>query len=99
MPTKTAPRRKTEAKMPNNAFKDRQATQEFEKRAKDLLKKALTEKGLTHGALVEALQRTGYPPIKETAMTMRISRGGFSAAFLLQCLDAMGLELVAKPKR
>jgi hypothetical protein len=98
MRTKTASR-KAEAKMPNNAFKERALTQEFEGQAKDLLKKALADKKMTHGALVQALKETGYPPIKETAMTMRISRGGFSAAFLLQCLDAMGLELAIKPKR
>jgi Domain of unknown function (DUF6471) len=36
--------------------------------------------------------------IKEQAITNKISRGGFSAALLLQCMNVMGLELVAKPK-
>lgn len=98
MPAKTATR-KAEAKMPNNAFKDREATQHFEDEAKALLKAALAERQMTHGALVEALTKKGYPPIKEMALTMRISRGGFSAAFLLQALDAMGLELEVKRKR
>ncbi|MDZ4761225.1 MAG: DUF6471 domain-containing protein [Alphaproteobacteria bacterium] len=96
LPVKIARRKSA---VPLNAFKERAATVEFEERAKVLLKKALAEKGLTHGALVAALTGLGLPEIKEQAMTNKISRGGFSAAFLLQCMDAMGLELAAKPKR
>ena len=99
MPVKTAPKRKPPPKAPANAFKERESTVLFEDRAKALLKKALTEQGMTHGALVEALTTLGMPAIKEQAMTNKISRGGFSAAFLLQCMDVMGLELIAKPKR
>ena len=98
MPAKTATR-KAEAKLPNNAFKERAATAVFESEAKALIKEALGLKKMTHAALVDALTAKGYPPIKEMAMTVRISRGGFSAAFLIQCLDAMGLKLEIKPKR
>lgn len=97
--TKTAPKRKVAPKAPANAFKERAATVEFEDKAKELLKKALAERQMTHGGLIDALTSLGVPPIKEQAMTNKISRGGFSAAFLLQCIDAMGLELVARNKR
>lgn len=99
MATKTAPKRKSAPKAPANAFKERAATVEFEAKAKELLKKALAERQMTHGGLIDALTSLGLPPIKEQAMTNKISRGGFSAAFLLQCIDAMGLELVARNKR
>ena len=99
MATKTAPKRKAAPKAPANAFKERAATVAFEEKAKELLKKALAERQMTHGGLIDALTSLGVPPIKEQAMTNKISRGGFSAAFLLQCIDAMGLELVARNKR
>lgn len=85
-------------KLPHNAFKERAATIKFEAEAKDLLKAALHERGVTHGALSEALAGIGID-IGEAAITNKISRGGFSAAFLLQCMDVMGLKLATKPKR
>ncbi len=85
-------------KPPANAFKERAVTVEYEDKARKLLKDALVKEGWTHGQLSEALAEIGVP-ISNVAITNKISRGGYSAAFLLQCMDVLGLELVAKPKR
>jgi hypothetical protein len=55
------------------------------------LKGALKRRGLTYAQLVEKLAALG---IEETErnLTNKISRGGFSAAFFLQCLDALAVS-------
>jgi len=62
---------------------------EWESRAKNLLKAELKRRGMGYGDLV---RRLGEMQIHETErnLTNKISRGGFSAAFLLQCLSAAG---------
>lgn len=67
------------------------ATVEFEARAKRLLKAELKRKGVTYAALAEKLRAVG---VHETDRNLsnKISRGGFSAAFLIQCLDAIGVQ-------
>jgi hypothetical protein len=60
----------------------------YEERAKNLLKAELKRRGYTYAKLAEALAEIG---VNETERNLnnKISRGGFSAAFLLQCLDAI----------
>ncbi|MCY1128371.1 DUF6471 domain-containing protein [Frigidibacter sp. RF13] len=62
---------------------------EYEELAKNLLKGELKRRGVTYGQLAEKLAAMG---IHETERNLnnKISRGGFSAAFLLQCLKAIG---------
>lgn len=69
--------------------KDSPATVEYEMRAKNLLKGELKRKGVTYAQLAEKLAGMD---IHETERNLnnKISRGGFSAAFLLQCLTAIG---------
>lgn len=71
------------------SWKDNPATVEFEEKAKNLLKGELKRKGVTYAQLAEKLGAMG---IQETErnLTNKISRGGFTAAFLLQCLEAIG---------
>lgn len=73
------------------AAKDDPQTVEFETRAKNLLKGELKRKGVTYAQLAEKLAAMD---IHETERNLnnKISRGGFSAAFLLQCLTAIGVE-------
>ena len=75
--------------MPKNAFKNNALTQEYEAKAKNLLKGELKRRGLTYAQLVEKLSAIG---VQETERNLanKISRGGFSGAFLIQCLDAIG---------
>ncbi|RWP19280.1 MAG: hypothetical protein EOR00_09245 [Mesorhizobium sp.] len=65
------------------------ATVEYETRAKNLLKAELKRKGVTYAQLAEKLAAMG---IHETERNLnnKISRGGFTAAFLIQCLVAIG---------
>ncbi|MER8646122.1 DUF6471 domain-containing protein [Mesorhizobium sp. M0802] len=71
------------------AGKDDPQTVEYETKAKNLLKSELKRKGVTYAQLAEKLATMD---IHETERNLnnKISRGGFSAAFLLQCLDAIG---------
>lgn len=73
------------------AAKNDPQTVEFEARAKNLLKAELKRKGVTYAQLAEKLAAMD---IHETERNLnnKISRGGFSAAFLLQCLSAIGSQ-------
>ena len=64
-------------------------TVEFETRAKNLLKGELKRRGITYAGLAERLGKIGVTE-NERNLNNKISRGGFSAAFLLQCLEAVG---------
>ena len=75
--------------MPKNEWKNSPSTQEYEAKAKNLLKGELKRRGLTYAQLVERLAVIGVQET-ERNLTNKISRGGFTAAFLLQCFDAMG---------
>lgn len=75
--------------MASNAYKDSPVTREYEERAKNLLKAELKRRGLSYRELAENLAAIGVGET-ERNLNNKISRGGFSAAFLLQCLDAIG---------
>ncbi len=64
-------------------------TVEFETRAKNLLKGELKRRGITYAGLAEKLAAIGITE-NERNLNNKISRGGFTAAFLLQCLTAVG---------
>ena len=66
-----------------------EATILFETRAKNLLKGELKRRGITYAMLAEKLAAIGVSE-NERNLNNKISRGGFSAAFLLQCLEAIG---------
>lgn len=66
-------------------------TVEYEARAKNLLKAELKRKGVTYAQLAEKLGEVGITE-NERNLNNKISRGGFSAAFLLQCLAAIGVS-------
>jgi hypothetical protein len=48
-------------------------------------------RGLTYAQLVEKLAAIGVNET-ERNLTNKISRGGFTAAFLVQCLEAIGCQ-------
>ena len=62
---------------------------EWESKAANLLKAELKRKGVTYAQLVEKLAGIGIEE-KEANIRNKLSRGKFSAAFLLQCLEAIG---------
>lgn len=63
-------------------------TVEYETRAKNLLKGELKRRGITYAQLAERLAKIGVQE-NERNLNNKISRGGFSAAFLLQCMAAI----------
>lgn len=64
---------------------------EYETRAKNLLKGELKRKGVTYAQLSEKLAVLGVTET-ERNLNNKIRRGGFTAAFLLQCLEAIGVD-------
>lgn len=66
---------------------------EYETRAKNLLKGELKRRGITYAQLAERLAELGVQE-NERNLNNKISRGGFSAAFLLECLDATGVDVL-----
>lgn len=63
-------------------------TVEYETRAKNLLKGELKRRGITYAGLAEKLAAIGITE-NERNLNNKISRGGFTAAFLLQCLTVI----------
>lgn len=62
---------------------------DWELMAANLLKAELKRKGVTYAQLVEKLASMGIEE-KEVNVRNKLSRGKFTAAFLLQCLTAIG---------
>ena len=65
------------------------ANVEYEEKAKNVLKGELKRKGVTYAQLAEKLTAIGVTET-ERNLNNKVSRGGFSAAFLLQCLEVIG---------
>lgn len=64
---------------------------EWEKQAANLLKSELKRKGVTYAQLVEKLAAIGINE-REVNVANKLSRGKFSAAFMLACLRAIETE-------
>jgi hypothetical protein len=65
------------------------AEKEWEDKVKRLLKAELTRKGVTYAQLVGKLAEIGVMD-SEPNIRNKISRGKFTAVFLIQCLQAIG---------
>lgn len=79
--------------MPVNEWKVNPITQAFEAKVKNLLKGELKRRGVTYAQLAAKLGEIG---VQETERNLnnKISRGGFTAAFLIECLEAIGCRTV-----
>lgn len=67
---------------------------DWEKRVQTLLKVELTKRNLTYKQLSEKLAEIGVSE-SEPNIRNKLSRGSFSAVFLIQCLEAIGADLVS----
>lgn len=67
------------------------ADSELNAEVKGMLKAEMKRRGLTYQDLVTRLAEVG---VQETEANLRnkVSRGGFSAAFFIQCLRAIGVQ-------
>lgn len=62
---------------------------DYESKAKNLLKGELKRRGITYAQLAERLAERGVDE-NERNLNNKISRGGFSAAFMILCLESIG---------
>lgn len=60
-------------------------------RAKNLLKAELSRRDITYNELALKLAAVGVT-MPSSSVRNRLSRGAFSAAFMLQCLQAIGVK-------
>jgi hypothetical protein len=63
--------------------------EDWQERAKGLLKSELAKKGIGYKGLAMKLQDLGIEE-SDRNIANKVSRGGFSAVFLMQCLTAIG---------
>jgi len=64
---------------------------DWEARVANMLKAELKRKGVTYAQLVEKLGEIGVDE-KEVNIRNKLARGKFSAAFMVQCLEAIGCD-------
>lgn len=67
------------------------ADTEWEAKVKGMLKGELKRRNVSYGQLVEKLAAIGVVD-SEPNIRNKLSRGKFTAVFLLQCLEAIGVE-------
>jgi hypothetical protein len=79
------------------ARKDVPINAEYEEKAKALLRYAMAQKGIGIDELARRLNAMGVE-ISSGGLANKISRGGFGSAFLLQCMEALEVNLVALPR-
>jgi hypothetical protein len=64
---------------------------DWQGQAKQIIRSELKRRNLSYADLAEKLTAIG---VKETSLNVnnKIARGGFSAAFFLQCMEAIGVN-------
>jgi hypothetical protein len=71
----------------------KKSTRDWAEDAKGLLKGELKRRHVGYRELAEKLTAMGIPET-ERNIANKISRGGFTAAFFLQCLSAIGCSVL-----
>ena len=66
----------------------------YEARAKNILKSELKRRGITYAQLAERLKERGAHE-NERNLANKISRGSFTAAFFMMCMDVIGVRQVS----
>ena len=64
---------------------------DWNEKAANLLKSELKRHGVTYAELVKKLAKIGIAE-KEVNVRNKLSRGSFTAAYFLQCLEAVGVR-------
>jgi hypothetical protein len=67
---------------------------QWEEKAANILKAELKRRGVTYAQLVEKLEALGVSE-NEANVKNKLSRGKFTAAFMLQCLSAIGCSTLS----
>jgi len=66
---------------------------DWEEKAKGILRAEMARNSVTYAQLVEKLAEKGIED-NERNLRNKVSRGKFTAGFLLQCLSALGVRSV-----
>lgn len=66
---------------------------DYNKLVKNILKAELKRRGVSYRELADRLAQIGVHE-NERNIANKISRGGFSAAFFVQCLDVIGCSRI-----
>lgn len=69
----------------------------WEELAKNTLRGAMMSKGVSYAVLAERLAAIGVED-NELNLRNKVSRGRFTAVFLMQCLHVLGAEWIHLPK-
>ena len=67
--------------------------EEWQDRVKGLLKAELKKKGVSYRDLADKMTAMGIPE-SERNISNKLSRGSFTAVFMVQCLTAIGAHVV-----
>lgn len=68
----------------------------WEELAKNILRAAMMQRGVSYAALAERLEAIGVDD-NELNLRNKVSRGRFTAVFLMQCLKALDAEWIHIP--
>ena len=74
--------------------KDSEVVENYETKAKNILKAELKRRGISYGQLADRLTALGTPE-NERNLANKISRGSFTAAFFMMCMDAIGAQNIS----
>ena len=66
---------------------------EWQKRAKGILKAELKRRNVSYRDLAQRLEAMGIEE-SDRNIANKISRGGFTAVFFLQCMEAIGARTI-----
>lgn len=66
---------------------------DWQERVKGLLKAELKRRGVSYKQLAEKLKELGVDE-NDRNIANKLARGGFSAVFMVQCLEAIGCNTV-----
>ncbi len=80
-----------------SARKDAPINAEYEEKAKAILKFAMSQRNVDFEGLADHLASMGVS-ISPGGLANKISRGGFSAAFLLECMEALDINVATLPR-
>jgi hypothetical protein len=67
---------------------------EWQTFVKGMLKAEMKRHNVTYEQLAERLAGIGAPTASAQVLRTKVSRGGFSAVFFIQCLRAMGVRSI-----
>ena len=72
---------------------DVKTTRDWQAQAKGIIRAELKRRNLSYADLADRLTAIGVPE-NEKNVNNKIARGGFTAVFFLQCMEAIGVNTV-----